>query len=170
MYLKGKLFILNLGSENIETSRNIVSLCPHSWQKLYGLGHTRIDNIKDTYIKNPDSLLIIHGNKNGSGSRTLGIEEAKISLSHFFNLLKEEGEEHASRKVRARLGNTYLRDNEDDFLLPPHWTVRKLYERWVHECGWIVNSKGGDSSYGKMKCYDPRPTDVLQLSPLDNIP
>ena len=46
VYLKGQLFILNLGSENIETSRNVVSLCRHSWQKLFGSGHNRIDKTR----------------------------------------------------------------------------------------------------------------------------
>ena len=45
-------------------SQNIVFLCRHSWQKLYGLGHTRIDNIKNAYIKNPDLLFNIDENKN----------------------------------------------------------------------------------------------------------
>ena len=120
VYLKGQLFILNLGSENIETSRNVVSLCRHSWQKLFGLGHNRIDKMKDEYSNKPDLLLITHGNSNKVGSRSLAIKKAEMSLALFFDSLRDEGEEYASRKVRARLGPTYFRDNEDNLNLPPH--------------------------------------------------
>ena len=120
VYLKGQLFILNLGSENIETSRNVVSLCRHSWQKLFGLGHNKIDKIKDEYSNKPNLLLITHGNSNEVGSRSLAIKKAEMSLALFFDSLRDEGEEYASRKVRARLGPTYFRDNEDNLNLPPH--------------------------------------------------
>ena len=46
------------------------------------------------------------------------IKKAEMSLAHFFDSLRDEGEEYASRKVRARLGPTYLRDNEDNLNLP----------------------------------------------------
>ena len=91
--------------------------------------------------------VISHGSKNKIGSRRLNIKAADLSISAFFqNLKAEEGEEHASRQVRLKLGKEYLSDDEDNLLLPAHWTKRKLYERWVFESGWIADSEGGDSS------------------------
>ena len=159
LYLKGRFFYLNFGLGNEVSSRDIISLCRHSFQRLFGIGYQKIDNIKRNYITNTDYS---HGLKNTLGSRTLAIDDAINSISEFLNeLKKEEGEVHASRQVRSRLGRVYLRDNEDDLLLPPHWTIRKLYERWCYECGWITNSVGGDSSYGKISQYVPRANDEL---------
>ena len=43
--------------------------------------------------------------------------------------------------------------------MSPYWTVRRLYERWVYECGYIADSKGRDLSYGKTEIYQLRPND-----------
>ena len=46
--LKGKLFKLRiLGSD----STPIALLCRHDYQKLFGFGHTQIDNIKNYMLK-----------------------------------------------------------------------------------------------------------------------
>ena len=82
VYLKG-LFILILGSEKIETSRNVVYLCRHSWQKLFRLGHNRIYKIGDEYSNKPYLLLITHENSNKVGSRPLAIKKADVFCTFF---------------------------------------------------------------------------------------
>ena len=83
----------------------------------------------------------------------------QMSFAHFLNSLRDEGGEYASRKVRAKCGPPHLRDNENNLNFPPHCTVHKLYEIWVFECGYIADSKGGGSSYGKIHIYQLRPND-----------
>lgn len=163
VYLKGRIFMMILSNgQEVMSHKDFVVLCRHSYQRIFGIGPYKLDNITNKYLGQIDLSVITHGSKNKIGGRRLGIQAAELSISDFFqNLKSEEGEEHASRQVRSRLGKEYLRDDEEDLLLPAHWTIRKLYERWVFESGWIADSEGGDSSYGSISKYRLRPNDPL---------
>ena len=88
-------------------------------------------------------------------------KEAYANADEFFEGLKDESEDYASRIVRDVLGKTHLRDDEvDGVRLPPSWSIRGIYERWVYEMGWIAKvGASGDSNYGKVENYLPRPND-----------
>ena len=155
--LKGKVFVLT-NFINTITHKPFV-LCRHSFQKVYGIGHYTIDKIKLQYAEGGRHNELVHGLCNKQGNIKKSKQEALDSMKSFFESLKSEGENYASRQVRARLGNTYLRDNEDDVRLPPSWSKRLVYERWVYSNGWIARTDGGDSSYSSTKLYAPRPYD-----------
>ena len=117
--MKGKLFKFRiLGSDGTP----IVLLCGHDYQKFFGFEHTHIDNIKNYMLKtNFDITTRIHDLQSKNGNRTLGIKDAELPINDFLTSLREEeGEAHTSRQVRIRLGKTHLRDDEDNYILPPH--------------------------------------------------
>ena len=98
----------------------------------------------------------------GISNRKVCTKEAEESMIKFFKNLKTEADPYDSRMCRA--GDSHLRDDEDDLLLPNYYTKRKLYERWVWESGWVANAGGGDSSYGSLVPYKPRNHDEKLLS------
>ena len=99
----------------------------------------------------------MHGLKEKSSNHAV-TEEIQESMKDFFEKLKNDSVEHATRLVRGQLGRSYLRDNEDDTQLPSHWTKRKVYERWVWECGWAATSFG-NGAYSQISEYAPRSFD-----------
>ena len=155
--LKGKVFVLS-NLINDSTHKPYV-LCRHSFQKVYGVGHYVIDSLKNNYAESGRHLTLKHGLSNKTSNLKKSKEEALNSMKDFFESLKGDGEDYASRQVRARLGNMYLRDDENDIRLPPSWSKRIVYERWVYSNGWIDRTEGGDSSYSSTKLYTPRPYD-----------
>ena len=54
LFLRGRIFDLNFGLGNEVSSRDIVSLYHHSFQRLFAIGYKKIDNIKNNYITNTD--------------------------------------------------------------------------------------------------------------------
>ena len=62
------------------------------------------------------------------------------SLNTYFSGLVEEANHHASRIVREVTG-VGLQDTEVGFIyLPPFYTKRQLYYKWLHTCGYVVKS------------------------------
>ena len=79
----------------------------------------------------------------------------------FFTAPKDEAIDHASRQVRSALGKSFLRDTEDDFLLPPHWTKRRrVSEKWLWKNGWVPNCTA-DGNYGKLSSFGRREYDGI---------
>ena len=65
----------------------------------------------------------------GKRSNNRMMDEVERPLCDFFNELKEEGDNYASKQVRTRAGKTYVRDNElDGVRLPPSFTKKMLYD------------------------------------------
>jgi hypothetical protein len=153
VYLKGKLFSLYLSTSFVS-----FFLCRHAFQKLFGIGHSVVDTLKRFYVREATDMPLAHGLVNQT-NRTLGVKEAMDSLDVFFKNLRTEGDPYASRLVRTAAGESHMRDDEDDVLLPNYWTKRKIYERWVYGNGIIAKSNGGDSTYGSIGAYIKRPFD-----------
>ena len=91
-------------------------------------------------------------------------DEIYDSINTFFIELSSEGEYYASRHVRGRLGQAYLRDNEENGIrLPPSYSKRMVYDRWCYSRGWIIGRGGSDGSLGSIKSFQKRAYDDLDF-------
>ena len=118
-------------------------LCMYSYLLIYGHGVYQLESIKKKYEKsyfNTERYMVhgLTGRRNNHGLNPSVLH----SLSEFFNALKDEGDDYASKQVRTSAGQLYLRDNElDGVRLPPSYSKKMLYDRWCFNQGWVVHQK-----------------------------
>ena len=87
-----------------------------------------LKSTKKKYEKSPfdTERNLVHG-LTGKKSNNAIAQQVVQSLTEFFNDLKEEGDDYASKQVRSSVGNTYLRDNElDGVRLPPSYSKKMV--------------------------------------------
>lgn len=155
MKLRGKIFVI--GGKFDGSLYSTYSLCVHGYLALYGIGTYHYNSLKGRYVDN-----IQHG-LTGVASNNGTKEEILQSMREYFEELADEGEDYASRQVRTRLGGVYLRDKELDYVrLPPSYSKRLVYDRWVYKNGWIVGKATSDGGSGSVKKYRVRPNDDLE--------
>ena len=161
MKFRGRLFSIRGKFDNDESNHIIDThnLCMYSYLCIYGIEPYFLESTKKKYEKSSfdTERNIAHGLTGQKNNNAL-TQEVEQSLTDFFNYLKAEGDNYASKQVRSSLGNTYLRDNElDGVRLPPSYSKKMLYDRWCYNQGWIVG-RGADS-FKSYKSYRARPFD-----------
>ena len=113
--------------------KNSAFICVHAYLTLYGIGYYEMVPIKKKYDASCfiESRQLVHGLVGKAGNNAKLDQEVYDNLTVFFNdICNNEGDDYASRQVRTRLGQTYLRDNEEDGVrLPPSYSKRMLYNR-----------------------------------------
>ena len=170
MKFRGRLFSLR-GKFDSANENYIVethNLCMYAYLCVYGIGPYHLDTVKSKYeMSSFDSERNLAHGLMGKKSNNAIREEVVFGLNQFFNELKEEGDDYASRQVRSHVGGTYLRDNEIiGVRLPPSYTKKGLYNRWCYSQGWVVN-QGADTHKG-YKSYRVRPFDDIDFPPGSN--
>ena len=141
------------------------TLCMYGYLSIYGIGPKHLDSMKSKYeMSTFDSERnLAHGLTRKKSNNAVS-EEVLVSLGQFFNELKDEADDYASRQVRSHVGGNYLRDNElDGVRLPPSYTKTGMYRRWCHNQGWITNT-GADRDKG-YKTFRVRPFDESEFPP-----
>ena len=148
---KGQIFSLpTVGAE--------VSNHPICRNALMGILDIGIRKWKDS-LKN--NTLKEHGLKGKDGNRAKKLEDAYKNLDSFFKDLEKEGAPFATRLVRCETGETSLRDDNDEVIgLPPHYTKRNLYGRWLFESGYNVKMK--NKSTGVLDNPEPRDDELWE--------
>ena len=159
MKFRGSLFSIRGKFDNDESNHIIDThnLCMYSYLCIYGIEPYFLESTKKKYEKSSfdTERNIAHGLTGQKNNNAL-TQEVEQSLTDFFNYLKEEGDNYASKQVRSSLGNTYLRDNElDGVRLPPSYSKKMLYDRWCYNQGWIVGRC--EDTFKSYKSYRPRP-------------
>jgi len=137
--------------------------CRYGFSKIMGLNNSIIDTIKMKYKDSMSKGTLVsldHGLKGRTGNKK--DKDVEDSLEIFFDILEGEAEPYASRVVRGEVGKQHLRENElNGVALPPKWSHRSLYERWIYSCGYIAKrKKDGKSNYDSLKNFDQRPLGV----------
>ena len=91
------------------------------------------------------------------------------SLDNYFSGLTEEAKHHASPIVRKWTG-VGLRDTEaNDIFLPPSYTKRQLYYKWLYKCGYVVKANAKGNTPHLVKDFKVREFDELDW-PAGSVP
>mmetsp|Transcript_19243 Transcript_19243/g.27065 ORF Transcript_19243/g.27065 Transcript_19243/m.27065 type:complete len:307 (+) Transcript_19243:42-962(+) len=99
-----------------------------------------------------------HKNKNNKHASISKDTESKMHT--FFASLKDQCSPFDAGIVRDK-SCVRLRDDDPDALsLPPHYSKRKVYEKWCWSVGWKVKKKSASQGiYASPSDYSPRPHD-----------
>ena len=151
MKFRGTLFSIRgkFGMGNNDANVDTHLLCMYSYLLIYGHGVYQLESIKKKYEKScyNTERNMAHGLTGRRSNHGLNPSVLQ-SLSEFFNALKDEGDDYASKQVRTSAGQLYLRDNElDGVRLPPSYSKKMLYDRWCFNQGWVIG-RGSDAHKG----------------------
>jgi hypothetical protein len=99
-------------------------ICSSSWHNLHNIGREKKDTLQK-YIKGETSVSRHKacGNKNRGRSGQQARESVRALL---LSLLEEHGNGNAGDGL------------EEDVVLPPSFSKRQLWHRWIREQGWFV--------------------------------
>ena len=141
-WMKGKLFLLFFSYRGTRRGRKhvyCVESCLHTYLNFYNVPYGRFKTIENDLLCEK-KFTPIH-KLNGAPSNNSTKQQTIDKMRNFFIALEEEGEPHATKVVRTRVGIA-LRDDDDILELPSSYSKRSLYCRLMYSWGWVVKASG----------------------------
>jgi len=142
-------------------------ICQWAWCDLHNIGQTRIKTLKSIA---PGGILPAHGNT-GKKNRSQPHLEAFQNLKERFERLQNtQTTKHATRMVRDEAGYMSARGDDELDYLPPHFSMRDDWYRWVEERNWKFTKKcKAKQIFSPIKSWQPedgfcRPEDVEAIA------
>ena len=111
------------------------TFCRNALMNLFGIGANFVATVKSGLVG------IEHGLAGKSGmasNRNKGRALMYTSMREHLLELQTEAAPFATRVIRDETGTTVRGDDVDEVVLPPHYSIHKIYVAWVCSMGWQV--------------------------------